>query len=78
VNEWLSQRADALAEATGIGREALELAPHDVATLLDLAGLAAHESGARTNAPLLCYLVGRSQSAGASLGDLAEILRSTS
>jgi hypothetical protein len=78
VNQWLSQRADALAEAAGVDRDALELSPRAIETLLDLAGLAAHESGARTNAPLLCYLVGRSQSAGKSLDELAEILRSTS
>ena len=78
MNEWLSQRADALAEAVRIDRETLELAPREIETLLDLAGFAAHESGARTNAPLLCYLVGRSQAAGTSLDELAEILRSTS
>ena len=59
VNEWLSQRADALAAETGVPRERLELSPADIERLLDLAGFAAHESGARTNAPLLCYLVGR-------------------
>jgi hypothetical protein len=36
--------------------------------------VAAHESGERTNAPLLCYLVGRAQN-GASLDDLAEAVR---
>jgi len=45
--------------------------------LLGLAGDAAHESGARTNAPLLCYLVGRAQGSR-SLEELAEIVRSTS
>jgi Domain of unknown function (DUF6457) len=78
VNQWLSQRADALAETAAVDRDTLELAPREIETLLDLAGFAAHESGARTNAPLLCYLVGRSQSTGKSLDELAEILRSTS
>ena len=78
MNQWLSRRADALAEAAHVERETLELAPREIETLLDLAGFAAHESGARTNAPPLCYLVGRSQAAGASLDDLAEMLRSTS
>ena len=78
MNRWLSQRADALAEATGLDRETLELDPHAVDTLLDVAGHAAHESGARTNAPLVCYLLGRSHVSGKSLDELAEILRSTS
>jgi hypothetical protein len=78
VNEWLSKRADALAEAAHVDRATLELAPLDIDTVLGLAGLAAHESGARTNAPLLCYLLGLSRAAGSSLDDLAETLRSTS
>ena len=36
----------------------LELTPDDARILLDLARAAAHDSGQRTNAPLLCYLVG--------------------
>ena len=36
----------------------LELSPGDVRTLLDVARVAAHDSGDRTNAPLLCYLIG--------------------
>jgi hypothetical protein len=78
VNDWLSKRADALAEETGIDRNALELSPDEVGLLLHLAGDAAHESGARTNAPLLCYLLGRARSGAASLDELAEIVRSTS
>jgi hypothetical protein len=78
VNRWLSQRADALAEAAGLDRGALELDPPAVETLLDLAGYAAHESGARTNAPLVCYLLGRAHASGKSLDELAEILRSRS
>jgi hypothetical protein len=35
-----------------------ELGEGDVETILDLARIAAHESGERTNAPLLAYLVG--------------------
>jgi len=38
-----------------------ELTADETRVLLDLAAHAAHESGARTNAPLLCYLVGRLQ-----------------
>jgi hypothetical protein len=77
MNEWLSQRADVLAAQTGVPREQLELTPADIERLLDLAGFAAHESGARTNAPLLCYLVGVAHGAK-SLEELDGIARSTS
>ena len=67
-----------LAQASGVPAEQLELDDDAVRSLLELARVAAHESGERTNAPLLCYLVGRAQN-GASLDDLAEaVLRSTS
>jgi Domain of unknown function (DUF6457) len=61
VDEWMSQVRDALAEAANIPASDLELASADVATLLDLAAVAAHESDKRTNAPLLCYLVGKAE-----------------
>ena len=67
MNEWLTAQANAL------GVDGLSDA--DQTTLLDLARIAAHESGDRTNAPLLCYLLGR---AGGELDTLAEIVRSTS
>jgi hypothetical protein len=78
VNEWLSARADALAAEAGVPRELLQLAPSDIERLLDLAGHAARDSGARTNAPLLCYLVGLAQGGAKSLEELDEIVRSTS
>jgi hypothetical protein len=78
VNEWLAQQADALAAASGVPRESLELDDDAVGTLLDLAHLAAHEGGARTNAPLLCYLLGLARAHGAGLDELAESIRSTS
>jgi len=77
VHEWLAKQADALAVATETPREAFELESADVRTLLDLAKLAAHEGGARTNAPLLCYLLGIARGS-AELDELAEIVRSTS
>ena len=78
MNEWLDTRADALAEGTGIDRAGRERSPEEIETLLDLAGHAAHESGARTNAPLLCYLLGRARTGAASLDELDQIVRSTS
>jgi hypothetical protein len=78
VNEWLSARADALAAEAGVARELLELSPPEIDRLLELAGYAAHDSGARTNAPLLCYLVGLAHGEGKGLEQLDEIVRSTS
>jgi Domain of unknown function (DUF6457) len=67
MNEWLTKQADALGVAS--------LTEAEAETLLDLARVAAHESGDRRNAPLLCYLLGR---AGADVEALAEIVRSSS
>jgi hypothetical protein len=78
VNEWLSAQADALAAAAGVDRAEFELSDDTVDRLLQLAGHAAHASGARTNAPLLCYLVGIAHARGASLEQLDETVRSTS
>jgi hypothetical protein len=61
VDPWLSNARDAIARAAGIDPAQLELSDADTRTLLDLARIAAHVSGDRTNAPLLCYLVGRAQ-----------------
>jgi hypothetical protein len=78
VHDWLSTRADALSQEAGVPRDLLELTAQQIETLLDLAGHAAHDSGARTNAPLLCYLLGVSAGAAKSLDELVEIVRSTS
>ena len=78
MNDWLSARADALAARGGVDRTALELTDQEIERLLELAGHAAHESGARTNAPLLCYLVGLARAGGVSLDELDESVRSTS
>jgi len=58
VDAWLQSARDAVAAASGVPAGELELAPDDVRTLLDIARVAAHDSGERTNAPLLCYLIG--------------------
>ncbi|HEY5661877.1 MAG TPA: DUF6457 domain-containing protein [Gaiellaceae bacterium] len=52
----------------------VELSAADMRTLLDLARVAAHDSGERTNAPLLCYLLGVAVGRGADLGELADAL----
>jgi hypothetical protein len=74
MDAWLTEARDALAQATGMPAEQLDLDEEQSRTLLDLARIAAHDSGERTNAPLLCYLVGRAQG-GAQLDELAEAVR---
>ena len=74
MDQWLSDARDALAQTSGVPTERLELDDEAVHELLELARVAAHDSGERTNAPLLCYLVGRAQD-GASLDELADAVR---
>jgi hypothetical protein len=68
---WLSEITAALAGACGLDAARYTLDEGDAATLLELAALAAHESGERTNAPLLCHVVGMMRADGAPLGSLA-------
>jgi hypothetical protein len=74
MDEWLTKARDALAEAAGMPASELNLTRDEIVSLLDLAALAAHESGVRTNAPLLCYLVGKAER-GADLETLAAAVR---
>ena len=77
MDAWLQDARAALAEAAGLQPDELDLSGEDAATLLDLARIAAHDSGERTNAPLLCYLVGRARG-GADVNTLADAVRRTS
>jgi hypothetical protein len=58
VHEWLEQARDRLASSVGEEPATFDLSQADIDDLLKLAGVAAHESHERTNAPLLTYLVG--------------------
>jgi len=78
MDAWLTAARDSVADATGIDRTSLDLSDADAATILDLARIAAHDSGERTNAPLLCYLVGQAAAGGASLERLADAVRRSS
>jgi hypothetical protein len=73
VDEWLRTARDAIVAAAGLPASEVELRAAEERTLLDLARVAAHTSGERTNAPLLCYLVGlaagRSGASVETLGD---------
>jgi hypothetical protein len=78
MNAWLVDAREALARSAGLAPAELELSDEDAATLLDLARIAAHDSGERTNAPLLCYLVGLAQRNGVGLDTLADSVRRSS
>ena len=58
MDAWLTEAREAIAAAAGVPAAELELDDEQTGILLDLARIAAHRSGERTNAPLLCYLVG--------------------
>jgi hypothetical protein len=77
MDTWLTEARDRVAAAAGIPPEELQLSEEEERELLDLARVAAHDSGERTNAPLLCYLVGRAQR-DADLDDLADAVRRSS
>ena len=78
MDSWLTAARDAVADAAGIDAASLDLSAADEVTILDLARIAAHDSGERTNAPLLCFLVGRAAAGGASLDDVAGAVRRSS
>ena len=75
MDAWLTTARDALAGTTGVPASELELDESTTVTLLELARLAAHESGDRRNAPLLCFLAGRAAAAGADVEALADAVR---
>jgi len=68
MDEWLTAVRDSVAQATGIPPGELEIDDDTARELLDLARIAAHESGERTNAPLLTYLAGVAVGCGADFG----------
>jgi hypothetical protein len=76
MDSWLIEARDAIAATSGIPASDLDLADEEVTILLDLARIAAHESGDRTNAPLLCYLIGKAGRT-ASLDELARAITGT-
>ncbi len=74
MNEWLERAASRLAGSIGAERGEYALSEGEIATLLEAARIAAHESGERTSAPLLCYLLGlaRGGNRERSLSELAK------
>jgi hypothetical protein len=73
VDEWLLQACERLAAAVGDEPSRYDLTQTEIDELLELARIAAHESGERTNAPLLCYLTGLAQARhGRDLSELVD------
>lgn len=75
IDAWLTTARDAFARNSGLVPEDLTIDEHTAATVLELARIAAHTSGQRTNAPLLSYLAGLAVAQGANIDDLAAALR---
>jgi hypothetical protein len=55
---WAEEAAARLAEAVGDAAQDYRLDAEAIDRILDLARVAAHESGVKSNAPLVSYLVG--------------------
>lgn len=73
MDGWLEEARTKLAAAVGDDPAGYALSRAEMDELLELARVAAHESGERTNAPLLCYLVGLAHGRhDVSLRDLIE------
>jgi hypothetical protein len=75
MDGWLEEARAKLADAVGEDASAYDLSRAEMDELLELARVAAHESGERTNAPLLCYLVGLAH--GRHGGELADLVDAT-
>ena len=75
MDGWLEDARGKLADAVGEDPSAYDLSRAEMDELLELARLAAHESGERTNAPLLCYLVGLAR--GRHARELADLVDAT-
>ena len=74
MHEWLVRAVERLAAETGATTAELTLTQGEIDEILELARVAAHESGERINAPLVSYLVGLAR--GRHGGDLADVIDS--
>jgi hypothetical protein len=73
--DWITETTLRVAAAAGLDPASLLVDAKLAQQLLDLAGVAAHESGDRTNAPLLCFVLGRASALGATIDDLDTAVR---
>ncbi|HEX9775329.1 MAG TPA: hypothetical protein VGB83_07095 [Actinomycetota bacterium] len=72
--DWLHAIVSSLADRSGVEADALLPSAEERRALLDVARVASHASGERTNAPLLCYVLGRLAAGGGSLTDAIAIV----
>jgi hypothetical protein len=73
VHEWLVAASERLAREADAEPSGYSLTQEEIDELLELARVAAHESGERINAPLVCYLVGLARAgSGRPLGELVD------
>ncbi len=73
----IADLTERIAAATGIELDTLVLDPAEADTVLRRGGVAAHESGERTNTPLLCHVLGRAVALRTPLGELARLVGGT-
>lgn len=73
--DWYDGTIESLAAATGLDVAELRLDDDLRAEILDLARIASHDSGARINAPFLCYALGLAVARGVSLDAMARVVR---
>ena len=71
--DWLEAAALRLSDGVGDDPSGYVFDEGEIDRILDLAGVAAHEGGHKTNAPLLCYLVGVAQARHPEL-DLRQVI----
>jgi hypothetical protein len=77
TTSWIADMTARIAHSAGIDADILAVDAGDAEELLRLAGVAAHTSGDRTNAPLLCHVLGRAVALGAPLDSLARVIDGT-
>jgi hypothetical protein len=75
MDGWLDDARAKLAREVGEDPSAYDLSEAQADELLQLARIAAHDSGERMTAPLLCYLVGLAH--GRHGGDLSDLVDAT-
>jgi hypothetical protein len=74
MNEWMQQARADLAQAVGDLPASIPLSQTDIDQILELARVAAHESGERPTAPVVTYLAGivRGRHPETDLSDLVD------
>lgn len=72
---WLDRVTRRLAAETDLDATELGISSADAREILDIARVASHASGQRTNAPLLCYVLGIAHARGVPLERLGAAAR---